>query len=153
MRRLRRAASDEDEALNAASVPGGTASHPAIDSARVDPGALVKSVTAKILDSLEDAKAEDIVSLDLQGKTSLADVMVVASGRSNTHVGAIADRLLKALKDAGRPAPRVQGMPHNDWVLVDTGDVIVHLFRPEVRQFYNLEKLWGADRPAERRAV
>ena len=69
MRRLRRAASDEDEALNAASVPGGTASHPVIDSARVDPGALVKSVTAKILDSLEDAKAEDIVSLDLQGKT------------------------------------------------------------------------------------
>lgn len=113
----------------------------------------MKSVATKILDSLEDAKAEDIVSLDLQGKTSLADVMVVASGRSNTHVGAIAERLLKTLKEAGVPAPRIQGMPHNDWVLVDTGDVIVHLFRPEVRQFYNLEKLWGADRPAERRAV
>ena len=153
MRRLRRAAPDEDEALNAASVPGGTASHPAFDSPRVDSGALVKSVAAKVLESLDDAKAEDIVSLDLHGKTSLADVMVVASGRSNTHVGAIADRVLKALKDAGVPAPRVQGMPHNDWVLIDTGDVIVQLFRPEVRQFYNLEKLWGPDRPAERRAV
>lgn len=79
--------------------------------------------------------------------------MLVASGRSNTHVGAIADRLLRTLKEMGCPTPRVQGIPHNDWVLVDTGDVIIHLFRPEVRQFYNLEKLWGADRPAERRAV
>ena len=113
----------------------------------------MKSVAAKILESLEDAKAEDIVSLDLQGKTSLADVMLVASGRSNTHVGAIAERLLRSLKEAGVPTPRVQGMPHNDWVLVDTGDVVVHLFRPEVRQFYNLEKLWGEDRPAERRVV
>lgn len=113
----------------------------------------MKRLTSKALDSLDDAKAEDVVSLDLAGKTSLADVMIVASGRSNTHVGAIADRLLKMLKDEGFPPPRVQGMPHNDWVLVDTGDVIVHLFRPEVRQFYNLEKLWGADRPAERRAV
>lgn len=148
-----RCASDEDEALNAASVPGGTTSHPAIDSTRVDPVALVKSITAKILESLEDAKAEDIVSLNLQGKTSLADVMLVASGRSVTHVGAIAERLLRTLKEAGVPAPRVQGMPHNDWVLIDTGDVVVHLFRPEVRQFYNLEKLWGEDRPAERRVV
>ena len=113
----------------------------------------MKLVTAKALGSLEDAKAEDIVSLDLTGKTTLADLMIIASGRSSTHVGAIAERLLKALKEAKCPTPRVQGMPHNDWVLVDAGDVIVHLFRPEVRQFYNLEKLWGADRPAERRAV
>ena len=79
--------------------------------------------------------------------------MIVATGRSTTHVGAIADKLLKTLKEEGFPTPRVQGMPHNDWVLVDTGDVIIHLLRPEVRQFYNLEKLWGEDRPAERRAV
>ena len=124
-----------------------------MDPGQVDVGALVKSLTSRILDSLDDAKAEDVVSLDLQGKTSIGDTMIVASGRSNVHVGAIADRVLKALKDAGCSPPRVQGMPHNDWVLIDTGDVILHLFRPEVRQFYNLEKLWGADRPAERRAV
>ena len=119
----------------------------------MDADALVKQVTATALESLDDAKAEDVVSLDLAGKTSIADTMIVATGRSNVHVGAIADRLLKALKDIGVAAPRVQGMPHNDWVLVDIGDIVVHLFRPEVRQFYNLEKLWGADRPAERRSV
>ncbi len=78
--------------------------------------------------------------------------MALATGRSNTHVGAIADRVIKSVKEAGRPAPRVEGMPHNDWVLVDAGDVIVHIFRPEVRQFYNLEKMWGEDRPGEKRA-
>ncbi len=125
----------------------------AVDSFRLDPAAIAQTIAQKAVASLEDAKAEDIVSLDLVGKTTLADVMIVASGRSNTHVGAMAERLIKALKEAGCGAPRIEGMPHNDWVLVDTGDVIVHLFRPEVRQFYNLEKLWGADRPAERKAV
>lgn len=127
--------------------------HSAIDSTRLDPAAIARSIAQKAVESLEDAKADDIVSLDLVGKTTLADVMIVASGRSNVHVGAIAERLLKALKEAGCAPPRTEGMPHNDWVLVDTGDVIVHLFRSEVRQFYNLEKLWGADRPAERKAV
>lgn len=152
---LRRAVvpSSEDEALNAAIGPGSRASQPTSEAPLVDVGVLVASITSSILESLDDAKAENVVSLDLHGKTSIGDTMVVASGRSNTHVGAIADRLLKTLKDAGRPAPRVQGMPHNDWVLIDTGDVIIHLFRPEVREFYNLEKLWGEDRPAERRAV
>jgi ribosome-associated protein len=105
-----------------------------------------------VLASLDDSKAEDIISINLAGKTSIADTMIVASGRSNTHVGAIAERAVKALKEAGVAAPRIEGLPHCDWVLIDAGDVIVHVFRPEVRQFYNLEKLWGVDRPGERRA-
>lgn len=104
-----------------------------------------------IADSLDDAKAEEITVLDITGKTSLADAMAIATGRSNTHVGAIAERVVRAIKDAGRPAPRLEGQPQNDWVLVDAGDVIIHIFRPEVRQFYNLEKMWGADRPDEKR--
>lgn len=106
-----------------------------------------------VLHSLDDSKAEDIISIDVRGKTTVADVMVIASGRSNTHVGAIADRLIKACKDVGVPVPRVEGLPHCDWVLIDARDVIVHIFRPEVRQFYNLEKMWGGDRPAERSSV
>ena len=113
-----------------------------------DTGKLVRTV----LHSLEDAKAEDIVSINLQGKTTLADIMFVASGRSNVHVGAIAERVVKACKEAGIAAPRVEGLPNCDWVLVDASDVIVHIFRPEVRQFYNLEKMWGGDRPAEKGA-
>ncbi|WP_284179987.1 ribosome silencing factor [Rhabdaerophilum sp. SD176] len=98
---------------------------------------------------LDDAKAEDIVSLDLEGKTSLADAMIIASGRSDRHVGAIADRVAFALKERGLPPPRIEGTPVCDWVLIDAGDIIVHLFRPEVRGFYNLEKLWGLGRPQE----
>ncbi len=79
--------------------------------------------------------------------------MTIATGRSNTHVGAIADRVLKTCKEMGVAAPRVEGMPHNDWVLVDAGDLIVHIFRPEVRQFYNLEKIWSGDRPSDRPAA
>jgi len=75
--------------------------------------------------------------------------MLVASGRSDRHVGAIAERVAQALKDMGLPTPRIEGMPVCDWVLIDAGDVIVHLFRPEVRGFYNLEKLWGMGRPSE----
>jgi ribosome-associated protein len=89
-------------------------------------------------------KAEDTVTIDLNGKTSLADAMVVTSGRSNRHVGAVADRVLEGLKQAGIPDARVEGMPHCDWVLIDAGDVIVHVFRPEVRAFYNLEKMWAS---------
>jgi ribosome-associated protein len=111
----------------------------------------IKALLAKISESIEDSKAEDVIAIDLAGKTSLADSMVICSGRSNTHVGAIADRVLRALKEAGAATPRVEGMPQNDWVLVDVGDLIVHIFRPEVRQFYNLEKMWGGDRPAEKR--
>ena len=87
-------------------------------------------------------KAEDTTSIDLRGKTTIADTMVVTSGRSNRHVGAVADRVLEDLRKAGLRNLRVEGMPHCDWVLIDAGDVIVHVFRPEVREFYNLEKMW-----------
>lgn len=102
-----------------------------------------------IMSVLDDAKAEDIISIDLAGKTSLADAMIIASGRSDRHVGAIADRIAHALKDMGQPTPKIEGVPVCDWVLIDAGDIIVHLFRPEVRGFYNLEKLWGMGRPKE----
>jgi ribosome-associated protein len=97
-----------------------------------------------VLASLEDSKAENIVSIDIQGKSSLGDYMVVASGRSHRHVAAIADQLLKALKDAGLGMARVEGLAGADWVLIDSGDIIVHVFRPEIREFYNLEKMWQA---------
>ena len=96
-----------------------------------------------ILASLDDAKAEDTITIDLHGKTSIGDYMVVTCGRSNRHVGAVADRVLHDLKQSGVPDLRVEGMPHCDWVLIDAGDVIVHVFRPEVRAFYNLEKMWA----------
>jgi len=86
-------------------------------------------------------KAEDTVAVDLRGKSSLTDYLIVTSGRSNRHVGAIADRVVEDLDKAGVRS-RVEGMPHCDWVLIDAGDVIVHVFRPEVRAFYNLEKMW-----------
>lgn len=100
-----------------------------------------------ILDALEDAKADEIVRIDLAGKTSLGDYMIVASGRSQRHVGAIADRLIDRLKAEGIRDARVEGLELCDWVLIDAGDVIVHIFRPEVRAFYNLEKMWTSDRP------
>ncbi len=106
-----------------------------------------------MLDTLADAKAEGVVTIDLAGKSSIADHMVIASGRSHRHVGAIADRVLKRLKEDGHGRGRVEGMPGCDWVLIDAGDVIVHVFRPEVRDFYNLEKMWSADRPDELLAV
>lgn len=101
------------------------------------------SAFAAVITSLEDAKAEEIVSIDITGKSSIGDAMVVASGRSHRHVGAIADRLTRDLKEAGHGSAHVEGLPHCDWVLVDTGDVIIHIFRPEVREFYNIEKMWS----------
>ncbi|HVY52206.1 MAG TPA: ribosome silencing factor [Devosia sp.] len=102
-----------------------------------------------VLHTLEDAKAEETVAIDIAGKSSLADHMVVTSGRSNRHVSAVADQVIKALRDNGFGKPRVEGLPHADWVLVDGGDVIVHIFRPEVREFYNIEKMWQADFAAD----
>ena len=106
-----------------------------------------------VLDTLDDAKAEDVVCIDLKGKTSIGDQMVVASGRSQRHVAAVADHLSRKLKEEGFGRARVEGLPHSDWVLIDAGDVIVHVFRPEVREFYNIEKMWSADRPMERMVV
>ena len=104
-----------------------------------------------VLACLDGMKAEDTVTIDLIGKTSIADAMVVTSGRSNRHVGSVADRVLEDLDKAGVAGLRVEGMPHCDWVLIDAGDVIVHVFRPEVRDFYNLEKMWTGG-TAKRRA-
>ncbi len=108
-----------------------------------------KDLAADLLDtvltSLDDSKAEDVVTLDIAGKSSLADHMVIVSGRSHRHVGAIADHLLKDLKSAGARTSTVEGQTTCDWVLIDAGDVIVHIFRPEVRSFYNLEKMWAPE--------
>ncbi|WP_139412742.1 ribosome silencing factor [Bartonella mastomydis] len=104
----------------------------------------VKEGLEIILKSLEDTKAEDIVAIDIQGKTSLADYMVIASANSQRHVSSIADHLLRTLKDSGQGFARVEGLSGGDWVLIDTGDIIIHLFRPEIRLFYNLEKIWMA---------
>ena len=106
-----------------------------------------------VLTSLDDMKAEDTITIDLTGKTSIADVMVVTSGRSNRHVASIADSAIESLEKAGVKGLRVEGKRNGDWVLIDAGDVIVHVFRPEVREFYNLEKMWSADRPMERLVV
>jgi ribosome-associated protein len=102
-----------------------------------------KAILSIILSGLEDDKAADIVTIDLGGKTELADAMVVASGRSARHVGALADKVVRRLKEAGFGRARLEGLPACDWVLIDAEDVIVHLFRPEVRQFYNLERIWS----------
>jgi ribosome-associated protein len=99
-----------------------------------------------VLACLEDIKAEDNVTIDISGKSSIGDYMVVTSGRSQRHVGAVADRVIKDIETAGVRGVRVEGMRQGDWVLIDAGDVIVHVFRPEVREFYNLEKMWSAGR-------
>jgi ribosome-associated protein len=119
---------------------------------RREPADQAKLLTI-VLDLLSDGKAEDIVSIDLAGKTTIADAMVVASGRSQRHVGALADQLLEKLKEEGVKGARVEGLPLCDWVLIDAGDIVVHIFRPEVRQFYNLEKMWSAERPTDPVAI
>ena len=103
-----------------------------------------------ILSRLDDDKAQDIVLIDLKGKSPMADTMIIASGRSHRHVGALADHLLRTLKDHGLGKARVEGLPHCDWVLIDAGDLIIHLFRPEVRAFYNIEKIWAVDASGHR---
>jgi ribosome-associated protein len=128
-------------------------SHPLAAPAARSP-ASGSSLTAEglsqiIVEALEDAKAEEIVSIGLSGRTTLADQMIIASGRSSVHVGAIADRVIKACREAGHPSPKIEGMPLCDWVLLDAQNAIVHIFRPDVRRFYNLEKMWSADRPGE----
>ena len=108
-----------------------------------------EALVEQILGWLDEAKAEDVIPINLAGKSSVGDFMVIASGRSARHVGAVADQLRRKLKDAGQGTVRVEGTDNCDWVLLDTGDIIIHVFRPEVREFYNLEKMWQADAPAE----
>jgi len=118
---------------------------------RVSDGTSAASVLGHINAWLDEAKAEEVVTIDLKGKSSMADFMVVASGRSDRHVGAIAEQVQRKLKQLGVRA-RIEGLEACDWVLLDTGDVIVHVFRPEVREFYKLERMWSADRPSEAQA-
>ena len=105
----------------------------------------LEEMEALVLETLDDDKAEDVVAIDLRGKSSVTDIMIIASGRSSRHVSAIADHLIDTLKDTGRVKPRVEGLQTCDWVFIDAGDIVIHLFRPEVRSFYNLEKMWSVD--------
>jgi ribosome-associated protein len=98
----------------------------------------------KVLNSLDEDKGEDVVVIDLAEKSTMADCMVIASGRSSRQVSSMAENLMERLKAEGATGLAAEGLTRGDWVLVDAGDVIVHLFRPEVRAFYNLEKMWGA---------
>ena len=103
---------------------------------------------ALVMKSLDDDQAQDIVSIPLAGKSNIADHMVIAEGRSTRQVAAIAQKLAERVKQAGGTV-RVEGLANADWVLIDAGDVIVHLFRPEVRSFYNLERMWAVDEEGE----
>ncbi|WP_372884825.1 ribosome silencing factor [Shimia sp.] len=115
-------------------------SDPAAGGARTD--ATSEELLARILTSLEDDKAEEVVQIDLRGKSAMADYMVICSGRSTRQVVAIAEKLVDRLKTEFARQSKTEGKESGDWVLIDTGDVIVHVFRPEVREFYQLEKMW-----------
>jgi ribosome-associated protein len=108
-----------------------------------------EALLAHVLAWLDDAKAENVVTIDIKDKSSIGDYMVIASGRSDRHVGAVAEQVQRRLKEEGYGKARLEGQPQCDWVLIDIGDIIVHVFRPEVREFYNLEKMWSAERPSE----
>ncbi len=101
------------------------------------------SLHALIMDQLDEDQAQEIVSIPLEGKSSIADFMIIASGRSTRQVASIAQKLAETVKRAGFGPVRLEGLPAADWVLLDAGDVVVHLFRPEVRSFYNLERMWA----------
>ena len=107
----------------------------------------IESLLSRILKYLDDDKAEDIVTIDLKGRSSLADAIVIACGRSARHVAAIAEHLARRLKEAGYGTRPVDGTAQGDWALVDAGDVIVHVFRPEVREYYDLEGMWSVEEP------
>ncbi|MGB6230444.1 MAG: ribosome silencing factor [Litorimonas sp.] len=105
------------------------------------------ALSSYIRDILDENSAQDVLEIDIRGKSSIADYMVVASGRSNRHVGALSDYVLRGLKQAGFKDIGTEGQEGQDWVLIDAGDVILHIFRPEVRVFYNLEKIWSVPLP------
>ena len=111
-----------------------------------------ESLLSRILKSLDDDKAEDVITIDLTGRSSLADAIVIASGRSARHVASIAEHLARRLKEAGYGSRPVDGLAQGDWVLVDGGDIIVHVFRPEVREYYDLEGMWSVEEPSRARA-
>jgi ribosome-associated protein len=108
---------------------------------------------ALVMHQLDEDQAQEIVSIPLAGVSSIADHMVIASGRSSRHVAAMAEKIAGRIKQEGFGSARVEGLPNADWVLIDAGDVIVHLFRPEVRTFYNLERMWGGEAGVSPRSV
>ncbi|MBC8129954.1 MAG: ribosome silencing factor [Rhizobiaceae bacterium] len=110
---------------------------------------LLRPAIDVVIASLEDSKGEEIFAIDLRGKSALADHMVIVSGRSNRHVTAVADHLLRDLKEHCLLKCKVEGLQNGDWVLIDAGDIIVHIFRPEVRTFYNIEKMWSVGEAAD----
>lgn len=122
-----------------------TSSSPMPQTAAVAPAAT--ALHDLVLSQLDDDQAQDVISIPLAGKSAIADFMVIASGRSTRHVAAIASKLAERAKHECRVLPRVEGLSAADWVLLDLGDVIVHVFRPEVRSFYNLERMWGIEGP------
>lgn len=111
--------------------------------AAMSPEEKASAILSTILSELDDDKAENVVTINLDGKSDIADAMVVASGRSQRHVGAMAEKVIRRLREEGLPRARAEGLTACDWVLIDAEDVIVHLFRPEVRDFYNLERIWS----------
>jgi len=132
----------------AASKPAATRAVTARKAApKKPPAAEVRDSATETLDlvlaRLDAMKAEETVTIDLRGKSAFSDYLVVTTGRSNRHVGAVAENVAKGLKEAGQKKLHVEGMANCDWVLIDTGEVILHVFRPEVREFYNIERLWA----------
>ena len=106
-----------------------------------------KALSDFVQSILDENSAQDVIEIDINGKSSVADYMLVASGRSNRHVNALADYVIRALKEQGFKSLGIEGRETGDWILVDVGDVILHIFRPEVRLFYNLEKIWSVPLP------
>ncbi len=153
-RRGPRRAAKGDDALSIripAGVPPADSRAPVTGAPAIPAAGGSDALLARILSSLDDDKAEDVVPIDLRGRSDMADHMVIASGRSTRQVAAIADKLVERLKDEFGLICKVEGKDAADWVLIDAGDVIVHVFRPEVREFYQLEKMWlpsGARAPA-----
>ena len=110
------------------------------------------ALLARIQSSLEGDKAENLVTIDLTGRSALTDALVLATGRSARHVAALAENLARRLKEWGFGRARIEGLPQGDWVLIDTGDVVVHVFRGEVRAYYDLEGMWSVDESVRRDA-
>ncbi|NHB76440.1 ribosome silencing factor [Rhodobacter sp. M37P] len=148
-------ASLEDPVLSHSDPATGLPVGPRLKPAEAPQGHTSEQVLALVLKSVDDDKAEDIVQIDLRGRSDVADYMVICSGRSSRQVGSISEKLADRLKQEMRISVRMEGKETGDWVLIDAGDVIVHVFRPEVREFYQLEKMWlpmGAGTGAARAA-
>jgi ribosome-associated protein len=129
--------------MTPAQMPVGAGAAPDSSSSASSSTGDADALHALVMASLDDDQAMDVVSIPLEGKSSIADYMVIGSGRSTRQVAAIAQKLAERIKKAGFGPVRIEGLPAADWVLVDAGDVVIHLFRPEVRSFYNLERMWA----------